>query len=116
MDSEAAAPAAHDVMMTLESLRAADVNIDIAKEALVQAEKRLGDALDAKKVVEQKATVLFGAYVTISLALFGFGGTLARDIGSKALPVFIAGPAVRSGGCCLRSRLPAWSIRQSREP
>ena len=78
-------------MMTLESLRNADVNLDAAKEALVQSEKRLGDALEAKKAVEQKATVLFGAYVTISLALFGFGGALAKDVGSKAWPVFIAG-------------------------
>lgn len=91
LSSEAVAPAASEAMMTLESLRVTEVNFDIAKEALVQAEKRLGDALEAKKVVEQKATALFGAYVTLSLALFGFGGTLARDVGSNAWPVFVAG-------------------------
>jgi hypothetical protein len=80
-------------MLTPESLRSVNVNFDIAKEALVQVEKRLGDALEAKKAVEQKATVLFGTYVTISLALFGFGGTLAKDINiaAKVWPVFIAG-------------------------
>jgi len=80
-------------MLTLEQLRAMAVNLDIAKEALSQSEKRLGDALDAKKMVEQKATVLFGAYVTISLALFGFAGTLARDpVHARwAVAFFIAG-------------------------
>jgi hypothetical protein len=82
-------------MLTLDSLRSVNINLDIAKEALVQVEKRLGDALEAKKAVEQKATILFGAYVTISLALFGFGGTLAKDINVAEVwavfIVFIAG-------------------------
>jgi hypothetical protein len=80
-------------MLTLEALRTSNVNFDIAKEALSQAEKRLSDALEAKKAVEQKATVLFGAYITISLALFGFGGTLAKDVNTlvQAWPFFVAG-------------------------
>jgi hypothetical protein len=80
-------------MLTLEELRSSSVNFDVAKEALGQVEKRLNDALESKKAVEQKATVLFGAYVTISLALFGFGGALARDVNvaMKAWPVFVAG-------------------------
>lgn len=82
-----------ETMLTPESLRSVDVNLDVAKEALVQAERRLGDALEAKKTVEQKATVLFGAYVTISLALFGFGGTLAKNtnVAAKVWPIFVAG-------------------------
>jgi hypothetical protein len=80
-------------MLTPESLRSSNVNFEIAKEALAQAEKRLGDALEAKKAVEQKATVLFGAYVTISLALFGFGGTLAKDshLAARVWPIFVVG-------------------------
>jgi hypothetical protein len=80
-------------MLKLEELRSLNVNFDIAKEALSQAEKRLTDALEAKKAVEQKATVLFGAYITISLALFGFGGALARDGNAvvKAWPFLLAG-------------------------
>jgi hypothetical protein len=80
-------------MMTLQELSASNVDFDIAKEALAQSEKRLGDALDAKKVVEQKATVLFGAYVTIMLALFGVGGALAKDahLMAPALPFFVTG-------------------------
>jgi hypothetical protein len=80
-------------MLTLDALRSSSVNVEIAKEALAQAEKRLNDALDAKKAADQKATVLFGAYVTISLALFGFAGALLKDAGqsANAWPFFIAG-------------------------
>jgi hypothetical protein len=80
-------------MLTLDELRSSHVDFDIAKEALSQSEKRLGDALDAKKVVEQKATVLFGGYVTIMLALFGVGGALAKDahLMAPALPFFVTG-------------------------
>jgi hypothetical protein len=80
-------------MLTPEALRSSNVNFEIAKDALAQVEKRLSDALEAKKAVEQKATVLFGAYVTISLALFGFGGTLAKDsnLAPKVWPIFVAG-------------------------
>lgn len=80
-------------MLTPDELHSLNINPAIAREALVQAEKRLGDALEAKKNVEQKATVLFGAYVTISLALYGFGGSLLKDAVSAgdAWPYFIAG-------------------------
>jgi len=80
-------------MLTLEELKSSNVDFDIAKEALSQSEKRLVDALDAKKMVEQKATVLFGAYVTIMLALFGVGAALAKDahLMVPALPFFVTG-------------------------
>jgi hypothetical protein len=80
-------------MLTTDELRSANINFDIAKEALAQSEKRLSDALEAKKTVEQKATVLFGAYVTISLALFGVGGALLRDatLNVRGWPFFFAG-------------------------
>ena len=80
-------------MLPLEQLHNSNVDFDIAKEALAQSEKRLIDALDVKKAVEQKATVLFGAYVTISLALLGIGAALVRDaiLGASPLPFFIAG-------------------------
>jgi hypothetical protein len=87
-------------MLTLEELRSTEVHFGTAKEALAQAEKRLGDALDVKKTVEQKATVLFGAYVTLSIALFGLATTMARDgtFAKLAWPFFIAGAVLVIGG------------------
>jgi hypothetical protein len=80
-------------MLTPEELRSSKVDFEIAKEALAQSEKRLRDALDDKKDIEQKATVLFGAYITITLALFGVGGAFARDahLMAPALPFFVSG-------------------------
>ena len=76
-------------MLSIDEIRRKAITSEVAKEALVQSEKYLTDLLEIKKSVEQKATVLFGAYVTISLALFGFG---AKDLSLiKATPFFLAG-------------------------
>ena len=65
----------------------------MAKEAYLQAEKRLTDVLDLKKTIEQKATAFFGAYLSASLALIGIGGAIFKDhgIGGKSLPFFLTG-------------------------
>jgi hypothetical protein len=92
-------------MLTLEQLRATNVDFDIAKEALTQSEKRLDDAFDAKKAVEQKATVLFGTYVTISLAFFGFAATVAKDNPHhiKLWLFFVTGAFFVLGAACFAS-------------
>jgi hypothetical protein len=80
-------------MMTVEELQKSNVNAEVAKEALAQSEKLLIDVLDTKKSLEQKATTLFGTFVTIALALFGIGGALIRDnqFHQTAYAFFIAG-------------------------
>jgi hypothetical protein len=80
-------------MFDLDDLKASNLNPAVAKEAYLQAEKRLVDLLESKKSVEQKASTFFSAYLTVSLALFGIGGTIFKDQGlsAKALPFFVAG-------------------------
>jgi len=65
-------------MMTLEEIRASRINPLVVKEAHDQASKRLADVLDTKKTFEQKAFILFNAYIALALALFGVGGMLLR--------------------------------------
>lgn len=80
-------------MLSLEQLKQSKINPLVAREAYLQAEKRLSDVLDTKKSVEQKASNLFSAYVTVALALFGIGGAIFKDHGlnQKTWPFFIAG-------------------------
>ena len=66
-------------MLSLEQLKQSKINPLVAREAYLQAEKRLSDVLDTKKSVEQKASNLFSAYVTVALALFGIGGAIFKD-------------------------------------
>jgi hypothetical protein len=89
-------------MLTIEQIKDIDVDLDVAREALNQSEKRLDDAFEAKKAVEQKATVLFGTYVTISLALFGFAATLvnANLLHIKLWPFFVTGTFFILGAAC----------------
>lgn len=80
-------------MLTLEELRLASLNAKVVEEAHRQAEKRLLDILDTKKNFEQKAFVLFNAYLTLSLAVLGVSGTLYRggDTIGHWLPFLISG-------------------------
>jgi hypothetical protein len=80
-------------MLNLDELKASAINPEVAKEAYLQAEKRLSDMLDTKKTTEQKASSFFSAYLTVSLALFGIGGAIFKDYGGspKTLPFFAAG-------------------------
>jgi hypothetical protein len=82
-------------MLTLAELQASTINADVAREAYIQADRHLSDLLDVKKSFEQKATTLLGAYITLSIALFGFGGAVFKEsgLGPKVWPFFGAGAA-----------------------
>jgi hypothetical protein len=82
-------------MLTLSELQSSIINPDVAREAYVHADRHLSDLLDVKKSFEQKAATLLGAYITISVALFGIGGAIFKDsgIGPKVWPFFGAGTA-----------------------
>ena len=66
-------------MLSPQDLQALKINEAVAREAFAQVERRLVDILETKKLIEQKATSLFTAYVTISLAIFGFGIVVFKD-------------------------------------
>lgn len=57
-------------MLTEEELFAQRdaLNGDIAKEAYVQAERRLLDCMETKKNLEQRGTTLLGGFITLSVA------------------------------------------------
>jgi hypothetical protein len=63
------------------------IDLDVAREAHVQAEKRLQDVLGTKQSFEQKAFTLFGAYTTLSFALIGVAGTMFKDQGVSSIVV-----------------------------
>jgi hypothetical protein len=77
-------------MLTLEELQSSTINKAVAREAYTQVDRHLVDILDVRKSFEQKAATLMGAYITISVALFGIGGTLFRNSESvmEVLPFF----------------------------
>lgn len=64
-------------MMTLEEIRQATINPEVAREAHAQAQKRLEDALVTKASHEQKAFALLAAYITVALGLFSVFGIAA---------------------------------------
>lgn len=66
-------------MLTLEEIQSTKINISIIKEGVGQAEKRLSDALETKKSLEQKAFTLLSGYITISIALFGIAANLGKQ-------------------------------------
>ena len=90
-------------MMTLDEIRTADINPEIAREAYSQASMRLGDILETKKSYEQKAFTLFSGYLTATLALFGVGGTLFRHDGLTQTVSAFAGAGIifAIGAMCL---------------
>jgi len=89
-------------MLTLEDLQASTINSAVAREAYVQVDRHLVDILDIRKSFEQKAASLMGAYVTISVALFGIGGAIFKDGGvpTKVYPFFGAGLVFIAGAWC----------------
>jgi len=88
--------------MTLEELQASRINGAVAREAYNQVDRHLLDILDVRKSFEQKAATLMGAYVTISVALFGIGGAIFKDggVGTKVYPFFGAGLVFIAGAWC----------------
>src|SRR5882672_10313843 len=89
-------------MMSLEELRAATINAAVAREAYEQVDRYLVDTLDVRKSFEQKAATMMGAFITLSVALFGIGGAIFKDSGmiSRAGPFFVAGAVFILGAGC----------------
>jgi hypothetical protein len=95
-------------MMSLTEIEKANVNLDIAREALNQASARLGDILDTKKAFEQKAFTLFSGYLTAALALFGVGGAIYKDHGvtNLVLMFWLTGLLLVAGAVCF-----VWALK-----
>lgn len=89
-------------MLTLEEIQSSKINITIAREAYEQADKRLADILETKKAFEQKAFILFNAYIALALALFGAAGVIYRDptISLIFWPFLLAGSLLIVGAGC----------------
>jgi hypothetical protein len=95
-------------MLTLEELQASTINVMVAREAHTQVDRHLIDILDVRKSFEQKAATLMGAYITISVALFGIGGAIFKDVGSNSArtwPFFAAGLVFIAGAWCFIAAL-----------
>jgi hypothetical protein len=89
-------------MLTLEELQASTINPAVAREAYTQVDRHLMDIIEVRKTFEQKAATLMGAYITISVALFGIGGAIFREAGvaAKVWPFFGAGLVLIIGAWC----------------
>jgi hypothetical protein len=94
-------------MLTLSELQELTINPEVAREAYVQADRHLLDILDVRKSFEQKAATPMGAYITISIALFGIGGAIFKDahFNSKAWPFFGTGLVFILGAWCFVAAL-----------
>lgn len=94
-------------MLTLAELQASTINPAVAREAYVQVDRHLIDILEVRKSFEQKAATLMGAYITLSVALFGIGGALFKDAGAwaKVLPFFGTGLVFVAGAWCFIAAL-----------
>lgn len=93
--------------MTLNELQSSTINAVVAREAYTQVDRHLLDILEVRKSFEQKAATLMGAYVTLSVALFGIGGAIFKDAGAgaKVLPFFGAGVVFIVGAWCFIAAL-----------
>lgn len=94
-------------MLNEEDLRGLSINIEIAREAFAQVERRLEDVLETKKIIEQKATTLFSGYIAVSLGTFGFGAALLREpaLRNIAWPFFLAGAFFVFGAAAFQAAL-----------
>lgn len=85
-------------MMTLEELQHAKIHPVVAREAYVQADRRLVDVLDTKKSFEQKAFFLFNGYTAMALALFAVSGSVFREESiSASVPFWLAACVLLAG-------------------
>jgi len=96
-------------MLSLEQLQASTINLSVAREAYIQVDRHLLDVLDVRKSFEQKAATLMGAYITMSVALFGIGGAIFKEAGiaTKIWPFFAAGIVFIVGAWCFMAALKA---------
>jgi len=93
--------------LTLAELQSSTINVAVAREAYTQVDRHLMDVLDVRKSFEQKAATLMGAYVTLSVALFGIGGAIFKETGTaaKVWPFFGAGLVFIVGAWCFIAAL-----------
>jgi hypothetical protein len=96
-------------MLSLKKLQSAKINADVAREAYTQVDRYLVDTLEVRKSFEQKAATLMGAFITISLALFGIGGTIFEKtgLGPTVWPFFGTGMIFLAGAWCFICALKA---------
>lgn len=89
-------------MLRLEELQQLKINPAVAREAYEQSSMLLKDTLETKESLEQRATTLFGGFVTVALALFGVSGALVSktDNGAAVWPYFGAGICLAAGAAC----------------
>jgi hypothetical protein len=89
-------------MLTLEELQSSNINPAVAREAFAQADRYLVDILGIRDSYEQKAASFMGAYITISVALFGIGGAIFKDsdLPARVWPFFAAGLVFIVGAGC----------------
>ncbi|WP_148277067.1 hypothetical protein [Methylocystis sp. SC2] len=66
-------------MLTPGDMEKLAINERVAREAFDLGQRRLADALETKAHFDHKATTIFTAFVTISLAVFGVGAAILRD-------------------------------------
>lgn len=97
-------------MLSLEEIRDSKINIQIAREAYNQADKRLADILSTKEAFEQKAFTLFGGYMTALLGLFTAAGVLYEQSGINKLSIsfLLSGAMVLLGVLCFVSALKGY--------
>lgn len=96
-------------MLTLQEIQSSTINLSVAREAYIQVDRHLLDILEVRKSFEQKAATLMGAYITISVALFGIGGAIFKETGAGARvwPFFGAGLVFIAGAWCFIAALKA---------
>ena len=94
-------------MLTLRELRELNINPSVAREAYIQVDRHLADLLEVKKSFEQKAATLLGAYITVSVALFGVGGAIFKEsnTATRAWRFFGAGLIFIAGAWCFIAAL-----------
>lgn len=89
-------PAQASSMLSVDELEGAAVNIEVAREALAQAERLLADTMATKAVFDRRAELLLPVYITLSLAAFGWAGSLHSAEGWP----FVLAP-MAAGACLL---------------
>ena len=96
-------------MLTLQDLQSSTINPAVAREAFVQTDRYLVDTLAVRNSYEQKAAPMMGAYITISVALFGVGGAIFKDAAApdRIWPFFATGLVFLLGAGCFIAAIKA---------
>ena len=93
-------------MMTLQEIQAAQINIEVAREALTQVAQRLQDTHAVSGGHDQKAFALLAGFVAVSLGVFGaVAGLLMAGEAELSMPFLVAGFAYVVGAACCMAAL-----------